>query len=182
MREVSSAPSDLAMRPVRLTSTPGNLRPFDKVCVTLAIFVGISLLMLGVAAVLFGIFGVLLPKPEMALFIVVGVPMVLAGWGIIRAVDLAWRGERSARIAYVDSKDVLIEDYPCFNCCYNLRSLTRSARCPECGTPVAASADRFLLRPLDAMYRPTRERIERSTPQPPEDPVELDVPSDSASR
>jgi hypothetical protein len=41
---------------------------------------------------------------------------------------------------------VVLENLPCRNCSYNLRTLPTTGTCPECGSPVADSLHRDLLR------------------------------------
>src|SRR5262245_32299566 len=46
----------------------------------------------------------------------------------------------------VDAAGTVTADSPCRKCGYNLRGLSVSGRCPECGTPVGLSVHGDLLR------------------------------------
>ena len=40
-----------------------------------------------------------------------------------------------------NESEIIHDDTPCIRCRYNLKTLERMSRCPECGLPIAVSLD-----------------------------------------
>jgi ribosomal protein L37E len=150
------------------------LNRFDKFCAALAFVLGAILLVLGVIGLFLG------SGANFRLPPVLGALPALFGWGILRCVYVAWKHREPRPNALIGDDGRITEHVPCIKCGYDLYMLF-STNCPECGTPVNESVRSFTPG-VGELYRPSRERIEQSSPQPPEGPVELDLPPEPPSR
>jgi hypothetical protein len=139
-----------------------SLSLLDRVCAALAFVCALGFLVLGAFGLVFGVSFRLAWPP-----IVGGLP-VLIGWGILRSVIVAWPRPAAPGPARVSKDGRISQDLRCAKCGYNLRMLHSGRACPECGLPITGSASSFVVYEPPDLYRPSREDIERATPEPPD--------------
>ena len=114
-----------------------HLSGFDKVCAVLAFLIGTVFVVLGVLGLFAGC------SANFTLPPIIGVVPAFVGWGIVKPVMIAWKQKREPSVANLNTEGTIDHDVPCANCAYNLRYMKPTGFCPECGTPVSQSAERF---------------------------------------
>ena len=137
---------------------------FDKLCASVAFALGLVLVTLGVVVYFEEI------PIEFTLTPAYAIPLLLAGWGILRPILIACRRRAAPPTqAALDALGCIDENLACFRCGYNLRSIHASGNCPECGTPVRRSAQWFTHLEDANPWRLTREQIELASPPIPDE-------------
>lgn len=140
------------------SSREQRLNAFDRLCVIVAFPVGIGFLFVGLPGCFMG------ANLNLTLPPVLGGLVFLAGWGILKAIIVAWQVTRedeeqirkriktfrSMRNTYLDPDDMITFDVSCSKCKYNLRGLSEYGTCPECGHTIVDSLDDDMVRRIEA--------------------------------